>query len=220
MRKITFLGLAMIILFNLAMTSPPIKISVGSCYDPVMDEIVLKVVERNNSSGAWRLVAYKEGVFLGPYRITPGEAQTYRIQADNVSNQLTLIKEIATTPSSAYYPSGGTHVLHTREGFTRLYERGMSWAFCPSEQPKACKSKQRIPVWKIWGEDGRIAFIRDLGYDGTYDSPSLAIQRSYMGCDWYPIKAHITFVSSCESDYQWWSDLPFGCGSGKCPINQ
>jgi hypothetical protein len=92
-------------------------------------------------------------------------------------------------------------------------------ACVPPEPPEyVCQPNEFIWVWDIEGPNGMWYHLRDLGYDGTYDAPSLIQQRYYLGCDFYPVRVWGHYVSDCDVEFNYWSQLPAGNCGGQCPL--
>lgn len=195
----------------------PPKISVGSCYDPTTNEIVVKVYEKAGVDGFYRLNEYGGGDFVPSTPISAGEFQELRFDAELVDHQMTLRKFVS-ADNVKWHQKGGTHVLHTKEGFEGLYERGQLWALCPSETPvQGCTVTEQVWVWTIYNPDGTLAGeLRDRGYDGSYSAPGLDMQRGYFGCDFYPGSVHGRYVDNCQVEYEFWDGLKPWCGFSSC----
>lgn len=89
----------------------------------------------------------------------------------------------------------------------------------PSPEPEGCQSDKRIWIWDLQDSvTGQWFHLRDLGYDGTYDSPGVDQQCFYFGCDFVASRAWGHWVSECDSDYQAWYVLPRYAGGGKCTL--
>ena len=81
-----------------------------------------------------------------------------------------------------------------------------------------CVVHNSIWIWDLYDEAGHHYQLRDTTYDGSIAAPGLAIQRYYLGCDWYPANVGGHYVTNCDAGYQYWSELPAYCGGGKCEL--
>jgi hypothetical protein len=91
--------------------------------------------------------------------------------------------------------------------------------FQPSPEPEGCQSDKSIWIWDLQDSvTGQWFHLRDLGYDGTYDSPGRDQQCFYFGCDFVAARVWGHYVSECDSEYQAWYGLPRYAGGGKCPL--
>lgn len=81
-----------------------------------------------------------------------------------------------------------------------------------------CDPSKKIWVWTMTDANGIAYTLRDLGYDGTYDSPGVAQQCFYFGCDFHAVKAAGRWVNECDSAYDYWRELPRFAGGGKCSL--
>lgn len=89
----------------------------------------------------------------------------------------------------------------------------------PSPEPQGCQSDDYIWIWDLQDSvTGQWFHLRDLGYDGTYDSPGVDQQCAYFGCDFIASRVWGHWVSECDADYQYWFTLPRYSGGGKCPL--
>jgi len=82
-------------------------------------------------------------------------------------------------------------------------------------EPPICVPTERIWVWDIVGQDGLTYWLRDRNYDGTYVAPSLAIQRYYFGCSFYPVSVGGHWVDNCGISFGYINSFQ-ACG-GACP---
>jgi len=186
----------------------------SACYDIVVSgntATVTKVGEERECKD----ISHLEGDFSRPTTTEPPPATTEPPPATTEPPPATTEPPPATTepPPATTEPPPVTTEAPPTETETEVPPTGT-----PQPPSKGCDDSKRIWVWTLFDANGITYTLRDLHYDGTYDSPGKDQQCYYFGCDFVAVKAWGKWVSECDSGYDYWRTLPKGAGGGKCPL--